>query len=138
MNQPILLVDDDPLDHEILIRAFALTGFSHPLHRCAEGEAALDYLHGRAGPRPGIILLDLNLAGTDPLALIREIKGDPGLRAIPLIVYTGSQDQRQVRACYRAGANSYIVKPVAFDDVVKLARRLTDYWFGVVVRSKEA
>jgi two-component system, response regulator len=103
----------------------------------------LDYLHRRGAyadpaksPRPGVILLDLNLPGTDGREVLSEIKGDPGLKQIPVVVLTTSKDERDVDACYRAGASSYIQKPVDLDGFIKAVERLNGYWFEVVILPK--
>jgi CheY-like chemotaxis protein len=146
-NQPILLVEDSPEDYEATRRALNKSGLKNPLYRCADGDEALDYLFRRGdyqdvgkSPRPGIILLDLNLPGTDGREVLSEIKKDEGLKQIPVIVLTTSTDDRDVEACYRAGANSYIQKPVDMDGFIKAIERLNDFWFEVVIlpRSPES
>lgn len=142
-NQPILLVEDSPEDFEATVRAFNRSGLRNPIIRCEDGDSALDYLHRRgryAGPeqtpRPGVILLDLNLPGTDGREVLQEIKGSEELRQIPVIVLTTSTDDRDVTACYQAGANSYIQKPVDMDGFIRAIERLNGYWFEVVVLPK--
>jgi CheY-like chemotaxis protein len=140
MTQTILLVEDSPEDYELTIRGLGRAGLNNPIHRCADGDEALDYLFRRGvyedpaqSPRPGVILLDLNLPGTDGREVLRELKNDPTLRTIPVIVLTTSNDERDVDACYRAGANSYIQKPVNIERFFQAIQRLTDYWFEVVI-----
>ena len=142
-NQPILLVEDSPEDFEATVRAFNRSGLRNPIVRCEDGDTALDYLHRRGryappeqAPRPGVILLDLNLPGTDGREVLQEIKGTEELRQIPVIVLTTSTDDRDVTACYRAGANSYIQKPVDMDGFIRAIERLNGYWFEVVVLPK--
>ena len=142
-NQPILLVEDSPEDFEATLRAFQRAGLKNPVHRCEDGEAALDYLYRRGryaapaqAPRPGVILLDLNRPGTDGRQVLSEIKGNQHLRDIPVVVLTTSADERDITACYRAGANSYIQKPVDLDGFVKAIERLNGYWFEVVILPK--
>jgi CheY-like chemotaxis protein len=139
-NQPILLVEDSPEDYEATLRAFKKSGLKNPIFRCEDGDGALDFLHRRGryadpegAPRPGVILLDLNLPGTDGREVLSEIKSDEGLKNIPVIVLTTSNDDRDVEACYRAGANSYIQKPVDTDGFLRAIERLNGYWFEVVV-----
>lgn len=139
-NQPILLVEDSPEDFEATVRAFKKSGLKNPIVRCDDGDGALDYLYRRGrwadpetSPRPGVILLDLNLPGTDGREVLTEIKKDDQLRHIPVIVLTTSNDRRDVEACYHAGANSYIQKPVDMDGFLKAIERLNGYWFEVVV-----
>lgn len=140
LSQPILLVEDSPEDFETTERAFRRSGLKNPIYRCADGDEALDYLHRRGqyadpnqAPRPGVILLDLNLPGTDGREVLSEIKNDPNLKQIPVIVLTTSKDERDVEVCYSCGANSYIQKPVDLDGFMKAIERLNDYWFEVVI-----
>ena len=142
-SQPILLVEDSPEDFEATLRAFRRSGLKNPLHRCEDGDQALDYLYRRGeyadpsrSPRPGVILLDLNLPGTDGRQVLNEIKGNEHLRDIPVVVLTTSADERDITACYRAGANSYIQKPVDIDGFMKAIERLNGYWFEVVILPK--
>ncbi len=143
LSQPILLVEDSPEDFETTERAFRRSGLKNPIYRCADGDEALDYLHRRGrysepatAPRPGVILLDLNLPGTDGREVLSEIKNDPLLKQIPVIVLTTSKDERDIEVCYRCGANSYIQKPVDLDGFMKAIERLNDYWFEVVILPK--
>jgi CheY-like chemotaxis protein len=139
-SQPILLVEDSPEDFETTQRAFRRSGLKNPIFRCADGDEALDFLFRRGrhagAPQPGVILLDLNLPGTDGREVLSEIKADPELKQIPVIVLTTSSDDRDVAACYKAGANSYIQKPVDLDGFMRAIERLNDYWFEVVILPK--
>jgi len=144
-NQPILLIEDSPEDYEATERAFRKAGLSNPIHRSADGDDALDYLYHRgrhadpaSSPRPGIILLDLNLPGTDGREVLEVVKGDESLKLIPVVVLTTSSDERDVKACYRAGANSYIQKPVNLDGFLKAIEHLNGYWFEVVILPRES
>jgi CheY-like chemotaxis protein len=107
---------------------------------CATGDEALDFLHRRGryaapadAPRPGIILLDLNLPGTDGREVLHEIKRAQPLACIPVVVLTTSSDDRDVQACYQAGANSYVQKPVDLDLFMTAIERLSSYWFEIVI-----
>ena len=139
-SQPILLVEDSPEDFETTERAFRKSGLKNPIFRCSDGDEALEFLFRRGRfadtPRPGVILLDLNLPGTDGREVLAEIKADPSLRQIPVIVLTTSNDDRDVQACYNAGASSYIQKPVDLDGFMRAIERLNDYWFEVVILPK--
>ena len=139
-SQPILLVEDSPEDYEATLRAFRRSGLKNPLVRCEDGDQALDYLYRRGkyadAPRPGVILLDLNLPGTDGREVLAEIKKEEGLKQIPVVVLTTSADERDISACYRSGANSYIQKPVDIEGFVKAIERLNGYWFEVVILPK--
>jgi CheY-like chemotaxis protein len=142
-NEPILLIEDSDEDYAITKRSFAKAGLINPLHRVADGEEALDYLFrrgrfedGDGAPRPGVILLDLNLPGTDGREVLKIIKGDEFLRRIPVIVLTTSSAEADIEECYMAGANSYIVKPVELENFVDAVARLRDYWFKIVILPK--
>jgi len=143
--RPILVVEDSPEDYETTLRAFRRAGLRNRMLRCATGDEALDFLHRRGryvdpaeSPRPAIILLDLNLPGTDGRDVLQEIKGQDELAPIPVVVLTTSADSRDVEACYAAGANSYVQKPVDLDAFMDAIRRLSDYWFDVVILPRES
>jgi CheY-like chemotaxis protein len=138
-ERPILVVEDSPEDYELTVRALAKTGYGGPLYRCEDGDEALDFLFRsgkyadpKTSPRPGIILLDLNLPGTNGREILTEIKGDDHLKRIPVIVLTTSSETRDIEQCYAHGANSYITKPVDLAGFYEIIRRLTEYWFRVV------
>jgi two-component system, response regulator len=139
-SAPILLVEDSPEDSEATFRAFKKIGLANPVYHCEDGDETLDFLFQRGkyaepghSPRPCVILLDLNLPGTDGREVLAEIKQDEGLRTIPVLVLTTSTDKRDIENCYQMGANSYIKKPVDLDGFVRAIQRMNDYWFGVVV-----
>jgi CheY-like chemotaxis protein len=137
-DKTMLIVEDTPEDLEATLRALRKTSCEHPIVHCADGDEALDYLYRRGryaapalAPRPALVLLDLNLPGTDGREVLAEIKANDPLRSIPVVVFTTSGDLRDVDACYRAGANGYLQKPVRVDDLVTALQRLEDFWFGV-------
>jgi CheY-like chemotaxis protein len=138
-HQTILLVEDSPEDFEATVRALRKAGLANPIARCEDGDDALDYLHRRgryaeaSASRPGIVLLDLNLPGTDGRDVLAEIKSDASLRAIPVVILTTSTDERDVERCYAAGANSYIKKPVDLDGFMRAIQRLKEFWFEIVI-----
>ena len=139
LKLPVLIVEDSPEDYEALVRAFAKAGISNPVYRFSYGEDAFDFLKQRgrffkhdAEERPGILILDLNLPGTDGLRVLKSIREDPALRAIPVIVLSTSSNAREIENCYLAGANSYIVKPSSPDELFEVIRRLKEYWLEVV------
>jgi CheY-like chemotaxis protein len=140
MQQPILLVEDSPEDFEATVRALRRAGLANPIYRCEDGDEALDFLRRRGAyadpalaPRPGVILLDLNLPGTDGREVLDAVKADPALRTIPVIVLTTSTDERDVERCYSAGTNSYIKKPVDLEGFMRAIQRLKEFWFEVVI-----
>ena len=142
--RPILVVEDSPEDFEATRRSLQRGGFVYPLVHVENGDAALDYLfrrghfaRGERSPRPRLILLDLNLPGTDGRQVLASIKADEQLRQIPVVVFTTSRDDRDVEACYRAGANSYVQKPVDLPEFRRALDSLKSYWFETVVLPTE-
>lgn len=142
-KQLILIVEDNDDDYMATMRAFKKANFANPIRRCTTGDQALDYLGQRgefaapgAAPRPSIILLDLNLPGTDGRDVLRIIKADKNLLMIPVIVLTTSHADQDIEQCYAAGSNSYVQKPVDFEGFVLAIARLSDYWLNVSILPK--
>lgn len=140
VSQPIVLIEDSPEDYEITIRGFKQSRLSNPIIWFDNGDDALDYFFQKGAyenqerpPLPGIILLDLNLPGTDGLEILETLKKDPELSQIPVVVLTTSDDPRDIHQCYSKGANSFIKKPVNVTDFIKAIERLNDYWFEIVI-----
>ena len=139
----ILLVEDSPEDREATIRALRKSGLANPIYCCGTGDEALDYVFQRdeysdatLAPRPSIVLLDLNLPGTDGREVLHEMKNAEHLKSIPVIVLTTSTDSRDIDSCYRMGANSYIKKPVDLTAFMAAIQLLKNYWFEVVILPK--
>ena len=135
----ILMADDDDDDRLLTRDAVAEAGLAGDLHFVANGEELLDYLCRRgkyqdpaSSPRPGLILLDLNMPLKDGREALREIRADPELRRIPVVVLTTSKADTDVGAIYDLGANSFISKPFQFEALVGVMRSLSQYWFGTV------
>lgn len=135
----ILVVEDSDEHFEAVRRAFEKAGITNPVRRCGDGDEALDYLFRRgaygepsAAPRPAVVLLDLNLPGTDGREVLDQLKADEALRVLPVVVLSTSSSQGDIELCYRTGASSYIVKPVRFDDFLKTVKNLKSYWFDTV------
>lgn len=135
---PLLIVEDSNEDFETLQRLLKRTSKTIPIHRCINGEQALDYLYRRGPyqekgdlPQPGLIILDLNLPRTDGRQVLHEIKQDQGLKTIPVVVFTTSSSPRDIQECYQYGVNSYIVKPIDFSRLKQDIQTLVDYWFRV-------
>jgi CheY-like chemotaxis protein len=127
----ILQVDDDPIDVLNLRRAFSRCGVANPLRTAPTGEDALALLRGErggAGLRPGIILLDLSMPGMGGLAFLRNVKADPELRRIPIIVLTASSHDSDKSLAYELGAAGYVVKPIDFDEFVRAVHLVERYW----------
>ncbi len=139
-RHPILIVEDNDYDYDHTVRAFQASRLGNPIYRCVNGDDALDYLYHRgeyrdpaAAPRPCIVLLDLKLPGTDGYEVLQVVKADTGLKSIPVVMLTTSEDERDIQACYQAGANTYIRKPVTFDGYMEAIQRLEQYWFQIAV-----
>ena len=133
----ILLAEDDPDDRLLLQEALQEGRLANELTCVEDGEELLDYLHQRGkwvggAPRPGLILLDLNMPKLDGREALRAIKADPSLRQIPVVVLTTSKAEEDVLRSYDLGANSFITKPVTFQSMVDLMRVLGSYWLEIV------
>lgn len=135
----ILMADDDEDDRLLAAEALAEARVHNELRFVEDGEALLAYLRreGRwadpdASPRPGLILLDLNMPRKDGREALAEIKADPALRRIPVVVLTTSRAEADVLASYDLGANSYIPKPVTFEGLVRAMRAVGRYWIEIV------
>ena len=131
----ILLVEDNPNDVELTLHAFQENNVANQMHVVRDGEEALDfifctgdYADRRIEDRPRVILLDLKLPKVDGLEVLRRVKGDPRTRTIPVVVLTSSREERDIVESYELGVNSYIVKPVDFEQFTEAARTLGLYW----------
>ena len=135
----ILLADDDPDDRQLTRDAFAENRLVNELHCVEDGEELMDYLRRRGRysdlngePLPGLILLDLNMPRKDGREALKEIKADPNLRRLPIVVLTTSKAEEDILRSYDLGVNSYVTKPVTFKSLVELIKVLGQYWFEVV------
>jgi CheY-like chemotaxis protein len=136
----ILLVDDSSADIELALEAFDEMGLAGAVRVLRSGAEAIDWLSLRAAitdgtrePFPDLILLDLKMPRMDGLAVLREVKANPDLRRIPVVILTSSREQNDIRLSYEAGASSYLVKPVAFEEFQEIITRVCDYWLGLNV-----
>ena len=134
MTDYILIVEDSPVDYEIVTRSLRKAGLGLPIHHCESGDEALDLLLAANDPHnerdhPALILLDLNLPGTDGREVLAKIKESDTTKAIPVVILTTSNNQNDVKACYCSGANCYVKKPTKPDDYVKMANALKEFWF---------
>lgn len=130
MDSPkvILLVEDSADDVELLVRAFARNGSIHRMVTVRDGVEALEYLSSK--PAPHLVLLDLNLPRLTGLEVLAWIRSSPAMRLLPVVLFTTSVELEDVKNGYRLGANSYVKKPVAFDELVHASRDLVSYWLG--------
>ncbi len=131
----VLLVEDTADDVMLTRRAFRRCGLAEP-DVASDGVAALAYLRGRAAGAdlPALVLLDLKLPRLSGLELLRELRADPALRTVPVVVLTSSRHEGDIAAAYAAGANSYVVKPVEFAAFVEVVRAIDAFWLGVAVQ----
>jgi CheY-like chemotaxis protein len=123
----ILLVEDSDEDAELTIRALKRKRLAAPIHRVADGAAAIEFL-GSCEERPQVVLLDLKLPKMDGLQVLRRIKTNPNTQAVPVVMLTSSREDKDVIESYRLGVNSYIVKPVDFDKFVEAVEQIGVYW----------
>jgi CheY-like chemotaxis protein len=131
MNErPILLVEDNPMDVDLTLRAFKRRRVTNVIHVARDGEEALAWLpRWESGePWPVVILLDLKLPKVDGLEVLRQLKQHPTLCVIPVVVLTTSEESADVQAAYHLGVNSYIVKPVEFEKFMDVSEKLDLYW----------
>lgn len=135
-SQPILIVEDSEDDFDATRRAFLKANLRNPIEHALSGEEALTYLRSPTNAKPGIILLDLNMPGLDGRKTLEIIKQNHDLKKIPVVILTTSNDERDVKACYELGANTYIQKPVDFDGLIAAIKQLKEYWFEIALLPK--
>jgi CheY-like chemotaxis protein len=132
-NKPILLVDDNPMDVDLTLRAFKQRKFAYRIEVARDGEEALAWIpRWVAGePKPAVILLDINMPKIRGLEVLRVLKSHPALRTIPVVMLTTSAVGDDIEAAYANGANSYVVKPVDYDSFMDLVKQIELYWTGL-------
>lgn len=135
----ILMADDDDDDYLLTQKALKESKLLNELYRVKDGEELLDYLYERGSyaedpnhARPGVILLDLNMPRKDGREALKEIKNDPDLRDIPVVVFTTSKAEEDIYKSYKLGVNSFITKPVTFEALIQVMQTLGKYWFEIV------
>lgn len=135
VHRPILLVEDNPLDIDLTLRAFKKQGLVNPVQVARDGEEAIAWIdRWEAGePLPMIVLMDLKLPKVNGLEVVRRYKKQQRLKLIPIIVLTSSSEDKDISTAYEYGANSYIVKPVDFAKFVSVASEIELYWLGTTV-----
>jgi two-component system response regulator len=131
----ILLVEDNPADVELTLRALKKHNLANQVKVVNDGAQALDYLFGSGDyegknfqPQPKVVFLDLKLPKVDGREVLRRMKSDPKTRIIPVVVLTSSQEERDIAESYKLGVNSYVVKPLDFDKFVEAVSELGLYW----------
>jgi CheY-like chemotaxis protein len=138
-DQAVILLAEDREDDVILIRkAFRRAGLNNPIHLVTDGEEAIAYLNGDRPytnrdeyPLPHLLLLDLKMPIKDGFDVIRWVRQQPGLQLLPIVVLTSSDQMRDVNEAYQLGANSFLVKPFEFDNLIALSKALYDYWLSI-------
>ena len=132
--QRILLVDDSPRDTEMALEALEAYHLANEVLTLRDGAEALDYLYrrgqwaGRGNGQPAVILLDLKMPKVDGLEVLRQIKGDPALKTIPVVVMTSSREEQDLVNSYQLGVNAYVVKPVKFHEFVDAVKMVGGFW----------
>lgn len=128
----LLLVEDNPRDVKLTLHAFSEHHLAGRIRVARDGAEALDYLlAGETPPRLKLVLLDLKLPLVDGMEVLERLRADPRTRALPVVIMTSSREEPDIERCYKLGANSYIVKPVDFDQFVEVSRQLGLYWLTI-------
>ena len=135
----LLMADDDPADCLLTEKALRKADITCPLYVVHDGAELMDYLKRRgdysdpaAAPRPSLILLDLNMPKVNGTEFLEQLRDEPALSSIPVVILTTSDDERDIAASYALGANAYLVKPSAFDDMVSVAQVVKAHWLEKV------
>jgi CheY-like chemotaxis protein len=132
----ILLVEDNPADARLTREAFIDSKMVNTLHHVRNGEEAMAFLNRNPpyadAPRPDVVLLDLNMPGMDGRAVLAEMKADPHLKTIPVVVLTTSEAEEDIARSYELHCNCYVTKPVDFDKFVTIVQAIDEFWVSVV------
>ncbi len=133
----ILLVEDSPSDAKLTLKALTLAKVANQVHHVEDGVQAMEFLRrqgafGRS-PRPDLVLLDLNLPKKDGREVLEELKADPELCSIPVVVLTTSKAEEDILRSYRLHANCYITKPVNFERFIEVIRSIENFWLSIVI-----
>jgi CheY-like chemotaxis protein len=135
-NQPILIAEDDADDRYLLQTAFSEVGYPEKIDFVENGIEVFNYLatnytnnNSDEKALPGFILLDLNMPKKDGREVLKELKSHPVFKKIPVIVFTTTKNEIEIKRCYELGANSYVVKPISFDALLKVVENIRSFWF---------
>lgn len=132
--RPILLAEDNANDIELILTAFEEAGLANEVIVTRDGQEALDYLYrrsdyaGRATAAPALVLLDLKMPRMDGREVLRQMRLEPALKTIPVVILTSSQEESDLLQTYKLGANAYVVKPVAFDEFISAVGKIGVFW----------
>ncbi len=133
MAPALLVVEDNDEDYDALVRAFDRIGEPVRIVRAPDGDAALDALRNTTVRQlPALVLLDLNLPGSDGREILVELKATDHLRQLPIVIFSASADPGTIADCYREGASGYLVKPLEFERLERQVRALKEYWLDSV------
>ncbi|MBW4612590.1 MAG: response regulator [Desmonostoc vinosum HA7617-LM4] len=128
----ILLVEDSPSDANLTIKGFSNAKIANNLHWAEDGETAIEYLRQQgeftSAPRTDLVLLDLNLPGMDGREVLTEIKSDPNLKLIPVVILTTSTDEQDILRSYNLNANCYVTKPIDVYQFIQVVQLIKDFW----------
>lgn len=130
IERPIFLVEDNPIDLDLTIRAFTTKKIANPIEIARDGEEALKFLEKweNGAPKPIVILLDINMPKINGLEVLKKIKSHPDFKTIPIVILTTSSESSDLKAAYELGVNSYIVKPVSFEKFLDVVGHIDLYW----------
>lgn len=138
-QQPLLIIEDSDEDFAALSRMISKAQITNPIYRCEDGEEALEFLYREGeyedeslSPRPSLIVLDLNLPGTDGREVLAELRQDEDLQMIPVVIFSTSSNPKDIDACYRYGVSGYLVKPMDVQRLNQLVQTFLEYWFQAV------
>jgi two-component system, response regulator len=134
----ILLVEDNPSDMQLTLHALKRSQISNRIWVVRDGAEALDFLFAEGAESPRVVLMDLRLPRVDGSEVLRAIRGDPRTRTIPVVTLTSSQQEQDIAHMYELGANSYVVKPVNFDEFTETIHQLGAYWMRLNQRTPVA
>jgi CheY-like chemotaxis protein len=135
-SRPLLLVEDDQIDARSVKRALEDLNMADSMVHLSNGEEALEYLRSGVNELPCLILLDLNMPKMNGIEFLKEVKKDPGLRRIPIVVLTTSREDRDVMGTFEHSVAGYMVKPIDYQKFVKTVHTITDYWSLSVLPSE--
>jgi CheY-like chemotaxis protein len=143
MDNYILIVEDSPIDFEIISRAFKRVEFTPEIHHCSDGDEALQFLAKSINPntsprKPSLVLLDLNLPGTDGRQVLAEMKEHEILNRIPVIILSTSNNENDIQYCFSKGVDKYLRKPISVDEFAETVRVIKKFWEDQIIRHNSA